>query len=74
MGIVMNMSSYEVERIGASETEYGDEVLSSGWNPVVALACQQHSTAQCESTHSIPASVAMVDVESFLHKMYAYQR
>jgi hypothetical protein len=74
MGIVMNMSSYEVEHSETRETEYGDEVLCSGWNPVIELACQQYSAAPCESLHSIPASVAMMDAESFLHKMYAHQR
>lgn len=38
MGIVMNMDSYEIE-YDSTENEYGEEILSSGWNPSVTLVC-----------------------------------
>ena len=72
MGIVMNMSSYEVERDNAMEAEYGEEVLCSGWNPAVALACQPY--AQTERHLNMPSSLATADAEAFLQKMYAFQR
>ena len=72
MGIVMNMSSYEIEREDATKFEYGEEVLCSGWNPAVALACQQHAVAERQMT--MPSSLAAMDAEAFLQKMYAFQR
>jgi hypothetical protein len=41
MSIVMNMSSYKIEHDPTEENEYSEEVMYSGWNPDVALACQQ---------------------------------
>lgn len=72
MGIVMDMSSYEIERSNAPEAGYDDEVLYSGWNPTVALACQHAVTH--ERNMIMPSSLASVDAETFLEKMYAYQR
>ena len=71
MGVVMNMSSYEIER---EAEEYGEEVLSSGWNPVVAMTCLQHLPAGTERPMAMPPSLAAVDTEAFLRKMYACQR
>jgi hypothetical protein len=74
MGIVMNMSSYEIERDDAMEAEYGEEVLYSGWNPAVALACQQHALYRTDRQMAMPPILAAVDAEVFLQKMYACQR
>lgn len=73
MGIVMNMSSYEIEQ-DQRETEYGEEVMCSGWNPAVALMCQQAGVESASRPATMPASLAAVDAETFLQKMYAYQR
>jgi hypothetical protein len=70
MGVVMNISSYEVE---CYEAEYGDEVLCAGWNPAVMLACQQLSISQ-PGRMQMPSDLATIDAEMFLQKMYAYQR
>ncbi len=74
MGVIMNMSSYEIERDDAMEAEYGEEVLCSGWNPVVALACQQHVLSRTDEHITMPASLAGADMEVFLQRMYACQR
>lgn len=74
MGVVMNMSSYEIERDEAMRVEYGDEVLCSGWNPAVALACQQHALPATGRQMTMPPSLATADAEAFLQKMYALQR
>lgn len=74
MGVVMNMSSYEIERNDAMEAKYEEEVLCSGWNPAVALACQQYSLPLAEKQMAMPSSLATVDAEAFLQKMYAFQR
>ena len=73
MGVVMNMSSYEIED-DSTEAEYGEEVMYAGWNPAVTLVCQQQMVAQSNRHASMPAELATVDVESFLQKMYAFQR
>jgi len=73
MGIVMNMSSYEIERGDESmELEYGEEIMRAGWNPAVALACQQPATAGQRA--QIPPDLATVDAALFLQKIYACQR
>lgn len=72
MGIVMDMSSYEIERGDAPEAAYGEEVLYSGWNPMVGLACQHY--AETNRPMAMPSSLASADTETFLEKMYAYQR
>lgn len=74
MGTVMNMSSYEIERDEAMEAKYGEEVLCSGWNSAVALMCQQHTLAGSGRQMIMPSSLAAVDAEMFLQKMYAFQR
>ena len=73
MGVVMNMSSYEIER-DSMEAEYGEEVMYAGWNPAVPLVCQQQMVVQANRHMSMPGELATVDVESFLQKMYACQR
>ena len=67
MGIMtMNMSQGNIERDMPATADYDDEILCSGWNPVVAL-----SQLVPEDKHkSFPAELAGVDLESFLHKMY----
>lgn len=72
--VTMSMSEYGIERSGsmaeADKPQYGDEVLYAGWNP--ALALQQRSETM--QAAAMPRELATVDVESFLNKMYAYQR
>ena len=72
MGIVMNMSSYEIE-CDSMENEYGEEAMYAGWNPAVAWVCQQQ-LAPCGNQATMPTDLAMVDAELFLKKMYACQR
>ena len=73
MSVMMNMSNYEIER-DSTENEYDEEVMCAGWNPVVALACQQQQLAPDNKQTAMPADLAMVDTELFLKKMYACQR
>ncbi|MDD2700093.1 MAG: hypothetical protein PHH36_02535 [Sideroxydans sp.] len=71
MTIVMNMSSYEIERAEEVVETYGDEVMYAGWNPQLA----QTEVAHIAPAHAaFPPSLADVDVEGFLRKMYANQR
>ncbi len=67
MGIMM--MSMSQGNIGCEESvtaEYDDEILSSGWNPVVGLA----QPVPEDKHRSFPAELANVDLEVFLKKMY----
>ena len=73
MGVVMNMSSYEIER-DSMEAEYGEEVMCAGWNPAVALICQQQMVVPTDKQMAMPADLATVNAELFLQRMYTCQR
>jgi len=67
MGVMMmSMSQGNIERNESVTAEYDDEVLSSGWNPVVGLA----QLVPEDKHRSFPAELANVDLEVFLKKMY----
>ena len=70
MKITMDMSSYEIEDIelGAIETEeYGEEILSTGWNPAVDLVCGlQEIQTPVEDATSVVAEIVF-------RKMYSYK-
>ena len=74
MGVVMNMNSYEIETDGSMKTEYGEDVLCSGWNPAVNLVCQQHTSSWTDRHMTMPSTLVTMDAEMFLQKMYACQR
>ena len=82
MRTTMDMSSYEIEQ-DAMEIEYGEEIMSAGWNPAVDLVCEQLLQVPAEEEMSMAAELAMLDTpddvstavsEIFLRKMYSYQR
>ncbi len=67
MGIMMmSMSQCNIGCEESVTAEYDDEILSSGWNPVVGL-----SQLVPEDKHrSFQAELANVNLEVFLKKMY----
>lgn len=69
--LTMDMSSLEVQPKDVETAEYSNEVLCSGWVPVLAL---QQAAVDFENKGSIPESLANADVEHFLSKMYVWQR
>lgn len=71
MAIVMNMSSYEVERDVSMGTEYGDENECTGYYPAIPSAYMEQ-TSVTERRPEMPAELAEVDVEQFLQKMYTW--
>ena len=63
---IMNMCQGNIEHDKAEATGYDDEILCSGWNPVVAM-----TELMPEDRHrSFPAELAEVDLELFLNKMH----
>jgi len=82
MKTTMDMSSYEIEQ-DAMESEYGEEIMSSGWNPAVDMVCEQllqvPTDEQIALAAELPALNSVDEVstavsEIFLRKMYSYQR
>jgi hypothetical protein len=78
----MDMSSYEIEQ-DAMEIEYGEEIMSAGWNPAVDQVCEQLLQIPTEEEIAMAAElptlntaedVSSVVSEIFLRKMYSYQR
>jgi len=74
MGIAMNMDNYEIENDSLLEAQYSNEVLCSGWNPAIEQLSQQYAMPELGKQVSMPGSLALVDPEAFLQKMYACQR
>jgi len=82
MKTTMDMSSYDIEQ-DALESEYGEEIMSSGWNPAVDLVCEQllqiPTDEQMAMAAELPTLNSVDEVSSavseiFLRKMYSYQR
>ena len=64
--MIMNMSQGNIERDEPATIEYDNELMCSGWNPVIAM-----TQLIPEDKHkSFPAELVGVDLESFLNKMY----
>ena len=74
MAIAMNMNNYEIKNDDLPEIQYSDEVLCSGWHPVIEQISQQCVMTETDKRPSLPASLVMADAEVFLQKMYACQR
>ena len=82
MKTTMDMSSYEIEP-DVMETEYGEEIMSAGWNPAVDLVCEQLLQVPTVEQMAVAADLTTLDSaeevstaisELFLRKMYSYQR
>lgn len=81
MGTTMNMSSDEIEQ-NEMVTEYGEEIMCTGWNPAVDLVCEQLlqlptdeqlAMAADLTAQDTPADLSTAISEIFLRKMYSYQ-
>ena len=55
MNSMRDISSSEIEQ-DAMETEYGEEIMSAGWNPAVEMVCKLLGSPT-EKTPSAPATV-----------------
>lgn len=73
MNIVMNMSSYVIER-ELSSVEDAEDAQKSGWNPALEVACRSVAENPLNRHIAFPPSLANVEVEHFLRAMYAAQR
>jgi len=82
MKTTMDMSSYEIEQ-DIVDVEYGEEILSAGWNPAVQLVCEQLQDVPTHEHVSLAADFSKLDSvddfstaisDMFLSKMYSFQR
>jgi len=64
--MMMNMSQGNIEREESAPAGYDEEIMSSGWNPVIGLV----QLVPEDKHRSFPAELANVDLEAFLKKMY----
>ena len=69
MTIVMNMSTYIIEREARPESISAEDAMREYSNLALNLAIQQHDATLENSRTALPASLANVDVEKFLRKM-----
>ncbi|MBI1173872.1 MAG: hypothetical protein GC139_01250 [Sideroxydans sp.] len=70
--VIMSMSDYVIEHDAAMEKAYGPEVMNSGWNPALSLACQDSVSSRHARQVTMSPDLAAVDMEQFLGRMYAY--
>ena len=54
MAIAINMNNYEIQNNDLLETQYGDEILCSGWNPVIEQVSQQCAITEIDPSPSMP--------------------
>ena len=71
MDSAMRMRNHEIE-LDAMEEEYGDEILSTGWNPDVNLVCQELQLMSASAQITAPGDPATVISEMLLRRMYSY--
>jgi hypothetical protein len=60
------MCQGSIEQGQPATSGYADEIMCSGWNPVVAMT----QLVAEDKQRSFPAELAEVDVELFLKRMY----
>ena len=70
--ITMNMSDYKIEHDDSMKAECDYEVSGTVGSP--ALALQEYTETEINRPAPIPQDLVSVDVETFLKRMYAYQR
>jgi len=73
MSAATNPCRYKIEpHAAAAVEEYGDEIMSAGWNPQLAQVGDR-TIPRMDRHVDITAELAHVDIDEFLQKMYTYQ-
>lgn len=71
--VMMSMSGRDIKHESPVAEEYGEEVMCAGWNPQLTLV-GKGPVAQLNKHVNVLGDLAGVDVDTFLKKMYEYQR
>ncbi|MFZ2542133.1 MAG: hypothetical protein WAW75_10245 [Gallionella sp.] len=81
MATTINMDDFGTE-LELMELEYGEEIMSAGWNPTVDVVCEQLMMAWAEEESAVAADILSLNTtdevstavsELFMRKMYSYQ-
>lgn len=70
--IAMNLNECDIDHEVLIDEEYGEEVMSAGWNPQLPLAVEG-PVAQINKHINLLADLANTDLETFLKAMYENQ-
>jgi len=70
--IAMNLDECDIDHEALMDEEYGDEVMSAGWNPQLTLA-GDGPVAQINKHINLLADLVNTDMETFLKAMYENQ-
>ena len=73
MSIETNMN-FEIIEEPSMDAEYGEEILSTGWNPALDLVEQEHLYTQNKEQAVMPVDLTNEIIDVFLRKMYSMQR
>ena len=76
MKITMDMSSYEIEQ-DEMEIEYGEEIISSGWNPAVELVSEQRLQVSTDERLMKAADLNALNSEddvSAAYRLYVFRK
>ena len=71
MGIAIKFSNNETD-LDLMDAEYGEEIMSAGWNPDVALVGQQLQFAQLGGQTGKPTDPDMLISDMCQRRMYSY--
>jgi hypothetical protein len=66
--------NHEKMEVPLIDREYGEEILSNGWNPAVELVTQDPTPVVRDDQNAMPVDLTNEIVELFLRKMYVMQR
>ena len=69
MKTTMDMSSYEIEQ-DAMEIEYGEEIISAGWDPGVDLVCEQLQQVPTDEQIMVAADITTQNSEDDVSAAY----
>ncbi|HEY0665575.1 MAG TPA: hypothetical protein VGD24_05885 [Gallionella sp.] len=70
--IVMKMSGSDARQVAVAAEEYGDEVMSAGWNPQLEMA-GEFPVAPLNQHINLLADLAGMDVDTFMKRLYECQ-
>ncbi len=69
--VVMNMNGCDIEYAASMIERYGEEIMSAGWNPQLAL---MGASPLAQSHANLLSDFAGMDIDAFVKKLYEYQR
>lgn len=72
-GIAMNLDECDIDHEALLDEEYGEEVMSAGWNPQLPLAGES-PVAEINKHINLLDDLVNSDIDTFLKTVYENQR